>query len=159
MKKFPGRGFRRKERGSAAVEAAIVLPALILFLAVPLFLARIFWYYSVAEKAAHDGARFLSQATRLEIQASSGGAEPAVVGLTKAIVNDELDGIRPGLVGATPSVLCDGLICGGLSIPSTVRVAVQIRIRDEVFGFVTDPLFGGDGLLLTADVTVHYAAQ
>ncbi|MDT1837773.1 pilus assembly protein, partial [Acinetobacter baumannii] len=54
MKKFPGRGFRRKERGSAAVEAAIVLPALILFLAVPLFLARIFWYYSVAEKAAHD---------------------------------------------------------------------------------------------------------
>lgn len=159
MKTLLGRGFRRKEQGSAAVEAAIVLPVLILFLAVPLFLARIFWYYSVAEKAAHDGARFLSQATRLEIQASTGGAEPGVVAVAKAIVNAELDGIRPGLVGATPSVLCDGLVCGGLSIPSTVRVAVQIRIRDDIFGFVTDPLFGEDGLLLTADVTVRYAAQ
>lgn len=153
------RAFRRTEQGSVAIEAAIILPVLILFLAVPLFLARIFWYYSVAEKAAHDGARFLSQATRLEIQASNGGAEPAVAALAKAIVNAELDEIRPGLVGAAPSVLCDGLLCDGLSIPSTVRVAVRIRIRDDIFGFITDPLFGDEGLLLVADVTVRYAGN
>ena len=153
------RGFRRTEQGSVAIEAAIILPVLILFLAVPLFLARIFWYYSVAEKAAHDGARFLSQATRLEIQASAAGAEVAAAALAKAIVNAELDEIRPGLMGATPSVLCDGLVCGGLSIPSTVRVAVQIRVRDDVFGFITNPLFGDEGLLLTADVTVRYAGN
>lgn len=159
MKTSLGRSSRRMERGGIAVEAAIILPVLILFLAVPLFLARIFWYYSVAEKAAHDGARFLSQATRLEMQASTGGAEPAVAALAKAIVNAELNEIRPGLVGASPSVLCDGLVCDGLSLPSTVRVAVRIRIRDDVFGFMTDPLFGEDGLLLTADVTVRYAGN
>lgn len=153
------RGPRRTERGGIAVEAAIVLPALILFLAVPLFLARIFWYYSVAEKAAHDGVRFLSQATRLEIQASTGGAEPAVAGLARAIVNAELAEIRPGLVGASSSILCDGLVCDGLSIPATVRVAVRISIRDDIFAYVTDPLFGEDGLLLTADVTVRYAGN
>ena len=156
--RFLRRG-RRREHGSAAVEAAIMLPVIILFLAVPLFLARVFWYYSVAEKAAHDGARFLSQASRVEMQASNGGAEPGVAVLAKAIVNAELAEIRPGLVGATPSVLCDGLICGGLSVPSTIRVAVQIRVRDDIFGFVTDPLFGEDGLLLTADVTVRYAGN
>ena len=159
MKARFNRGARRAQTGSVAVEAAIILPVLILFLAVPLFMARIFWYYSVAEKAAHDGARFMSQATRMEIQDSTGGAEPAVAALAKAIVNAELDEIRPGLVGVTPSVLCDGLICGGLSIPSTVRVAVQIRVRDDIFGFVTAPLFGEDGLLLVADVTVRYAGN
>uniref|UniRef100_UPI0025888B78 TadE/TadG family type IV pilus assembly protein n=1 Tax=uncultured Massilia sp. TaxID=169973 RepID=UPI0025888B78 len=145
MNTFFLRRHRRKQRGGVAIEAAILLPVIILFLAVPLFLARIFWYYSVAEKAAHDGARFLSQVSRVEIQASSGGAEPGVAALAKAIVNAELAEIRPGLVGATPSVLCDGLMCGGLSVPSMVRVAVQIRVRDDIFGFVTDPFFGEDG--------------
>ncbi|MCD2518364.1 pilus assembly protein [Massilia sp. G4R7] len=159
MNTFFLRRHRRKQRGGVAIEAAILLPVIILFLAVPLFLARIFWYYSVAEKAAHDGARFLSQVSRVEIQASSGGAEPGVAALAKAIVNAELAEIRPGLVGATPSVLCDGLMCGGLSVPSMVRVAVQIRVRDDIFGFVTDPFFGEDGLLLTADVTVRYAGH
>lgn len=159
MNTFFLRRHRRKQRGGVAIEAAILLPVIILFLAVPLFLARIFWYYSVAEKAAHDGARFLSQVSRVEIQASSGGAEPGVAALAKAIVNAELAEIRPGLVGATPSVLCDGLMCGGLSVPSMVRVAVQIRVRDDIFGFVTDPFFGEDGLLLTADVTVRYAGN
>jgi hypothetical protein len=135
------------------------MPLLILFLAVPLFLARIFWYYSVAEKAAHDGARFLSQTSRLEIQASTGGAEPAVAALARAIAEAELDEIRPGLVGAAPAAQCDGLPCNGLSIPTMVRVAVQIRVRDDMFGFVTDPIFGEDGLLLTADVTMRYAGN
>jgi hypothetical protein len=135
------------------------MPLLILFLAVPLFLARIFWYYSVAEKAAHDGARFLSQASRLEIRASTGGAEPAVAALARAIAEAELDEIRPGLVAASHAAQCDGLPCDGMSIPTIVRVAVRIRISDDIFGFVTDPIFGEDGLLLTADVTMRYAGN
>lgn len=153
------RRYQRTERGSVAVEAAIILPVLILFLAVPLFLARIFWYYSVAEKAAHDGARFLSQATRIEIQGSNGGGEPGVAGLARAIANAELEEIRPGLVGASAAPQCDGIPCDGLSIPSTVRMIVRIRVRDQIFGFVTDPLFGEEGLLLTADVTIRYAGH
>ncbi|MBQ5940406.1 MULTISPECIES: TadE/TadG family type IV pilus assembly protein [unclassified Massilia] len=159
MKRSFRRCFRRTEQGSVAVETAIVLPVLILFLAVPFFLARIFWYYSVAEKAAHDGARFLTQASRMEIQASTGGAEPGVAALARAIANAELDEIRPGLVGAAAAAQCDGVPCDGLSIPSMVRVVVRIRVRDEIFGFITDPLFGEDGLLLTADVTMRYAGN
>jgi hypothetical protein len=159
MKTSSTRLFRRTEQGSIAVETAFVLPVLILFLAVPLFLARIFWYYSVAEKAAHDGARFLSQASRLEIQGSTSGNEPGVSGLARSIANAELDGIRPVLVGAAAASQCDGIPCNGLSVPSMVRVVVQIRVRDEILGPITDRYFGEDGLLLTADVTMRYAGN
>jgi Flp pilus assembly protein TadG len=157
MKILSNRFFRQTERGSIAVEAAIVLPVMILFVAAPLFLARLFWYYSVAEKAAHDGVRFLSQATRLEMQASTGGAEPGVSALARSIANTELDGIRPALVGASTTVQCDNVSCDGLSIPSTVRMVVRIRVHDDIFGAITDEYFGEDGLLLTADVTMRYA--
>jgi Flp pilus assembly protein TadG len=159
MKTSSTRLFRRTEQGSIAVETAFVLPVLILFLAVPLFLARIFWYYSVAEKAAHDGARFLSQASRLEIQGSTSGNEPGVSALARSIANAELDGIRPVLVGAAAASQCDGIPCNGLSVPSMVRVVVQIRVRDEILGPITDRYFGEDGLLLTADVTMRYAGN
>lgn len=159
MKKSFTRCVRRPERGGVAVEAAIFLPILIMFLAVPLFLARVFWYYSVAEKAAHDGARFLSQATRVEIQEVAGGGQVAVASLAQAIVDAELEEIRPGLVGAVPTVQCDGRTCGGLSVPSTVRAVIDIRVRDEIFGPLTTPFFGEDGLLLTADVTMRYAGN
>lgn len=159
MKRLAPRFFRRKEQGSVAVEAAIVLPLLILFLAAPLLFARIFWYYNVAQKAAHDSARFLSQATKMEIQASTSGAEPGVAVLARSIANTELDDIRSHLIGASATVLCDGLACDGLSIPSTIRVGVRIRVRDDILGIMTDQFYGADGLLLTADVTMRYAGN
>lgn len=153
------RRLRRSEQGSVAVETALVLPVIIMFLAVPLFLARIFWYYSVAEKAAHDSARFLSQASRIEILGPGQGAKPGVVALAEAIIDAELEEIRPGLVATAPTILCEGYTCAGLNVPADVRVAVQIRVRDEIFGPITDPIFGEDGLLLTADVTMAYAGN
>jgi hypothetical protein len=159
MKTLATRFFRRTEQGSVAVEAALILPVLILFLAAPLFVARVFWYYSVAEKAAHDSARFLSSASRVEIQASTSGAEPSVTALAKSIADDELEGIRPALVGASVTPQCDFAACDGLSVPQSVRVVVRMRIRDDVFGFITDQYFGEDGLLLTAAVTMRYAGN
>lgn len=159
MKTFSTRLFRRTERGSVAVETAIILPVLLLFLAAPLFFARIFWYYSVAEKAAHDGARFLSQATKLEMQASTAGSEPGVAVLARAIANAEVDDIRTQLAGTAAASQCDGIPCNGLSIPSIVRVVVQIRVRDDILGLLTNEYYGEDGLLLTADVTMRYAGN
>lgn len=159
MKTSFTRYFRRTEQGSVAVEMAFVLPILIIFVAVPFFLARIFWFYSVAEKAAHDSARFLSQTSRVEILGPGNGAKPGVVGLAEAIIDAELAEIRPGLVGSAPTILCEGYTCDGLSVPADIRVAIRIRIRDEVFGPFTDAIFGEDGLLLTADVTMRYAGN
>ena len=142
------------------METVLCLPLLILFLVVPLFLARAFWYYSVAQKAAHDGARFLANATQLEMVLAdgAGGSDLPIAGLAEAIVNAELDEIKPALVRYTITALCDGDACGG-QVPQTVRVSVRLWLRDDIFGVFTSEYFGEDALLLQARVTMRYVGN
>lgn len=151
------RAIRRTEQGSVAVEAAILLPVLIVFIFVPFFLARVFWYYSVAEKAAHDAARFLSTASSQEMLDTSNPLTPASV-LAMAIAHAELDEIKPVLKTKIVSVTCEGMLCAGQNT-EWIRGTVQIGIHDDTFGAFTDELFGENGLTLTADVTMRYAGN
>lgn len=150
---------RRRVRGSAAVEMALILPALIAFMAAPLFLARVFWFYSVAEKAAHDAARFLSAASPLEMQDTSASPFSPVTLLATAIADAELAEIAPSLHLKVVSITCDGMYCAGQGVPQYVRASVQIRVHDDILGPITDPFFGAGGLQLTADVTMRYAGN
>lgn len=161
MKTLPLMAARRRQRGGVAVEMAIVLPLLVLFLALPLFFGRVFWYYSVAQKAAHDAARYLSAATQSEIRgAGATGGETATAALARAIVNEELASIRPGIAEWTITVLCDTDTCG-LAVPQTIRVSIRMIVRDDIFDFYTSQFYGEDGygLLLKADVTMRYVGN
>lgn len=151
---------KRTEKGSIAVETIFCLPLLILFLVVPLFLARIFWYYSVAQKAAHDGATFLANVPRTEIVAAEGsdGSPLPVALLAQSIVNAEIDEIKPGLVRYTVSALCDLDTCG-FEVPKTIRVSVRLSMRDEIFPAFTTELFGEDPFPLEARVTMQYVGD
>jgi len=151
---------KRAEKGSIAVETIFCLPLLILFLVVPLFLARVFWYYSVAQKAAHDSATFLATAAQLEMILPEGADEEplAIAALAKDIVNAELDEIKPGLVRHTVQVSCDGDICG-IEVPKIIRVSVRLSMRDEIFPAFTTELFGEDPLLIEARVTMRYVGD
>jgi Flp pilus assembly protein TadG len=152
---------RHSERGGVAVEAAILLPILILFLAVPLFFARVFWYYSVAQKAAHDAARFLATASQVEMMTlGANDGDAAVAVLAKAIVLAETEEIRPMLDGRTILVQCDQNVCGW-AVPQTVRVSVRLRVSDNFLGSLTDDYYkvDGKGLNLTADVSMGYAGK
>jgi TadE-like protein len=151
---------KRAEKGSIAVETIFCLPLLILFLVVPLFLARVFWYYSVAQKAAHDSATFLANAAQLEMILPDGSDDVSLplAALAKEIVHAELDEIKPGLVRNTVTVLCDGDACGG-EVPKTIRVSVRLWMRDEIFPAFTTELFGEDPLLIEARVTMRYVGD
>ena len=70
------------QRGIAAVEMAIVLMALVAFLTMPVFFARYFWCYSVAQKAAQDAARFMSTVPLVEIKSAAMVAEAVTVAKT-----------------------------------------------------------------------------
>jgi hypothetical protein len=150
----------RAEKGGIAVETVLCLPLLILFLAFPLFLARIFWYYSVAEKAAHDGARFLSNAPQYEIVAAAGtgGEELPAALLAKGIAHAEMDEIKAALDWFSITAQCDGDDCG-FAVPQTVRVSVRLRMRDNVLGPFTSEFFGDGPLLLEARVTMRYVGN
>jgi hypothetical protein len=150
---------RQREQGSVTIEMAFSLTILTLFLAVPLFFAQVFWYYSVAQKAAHDAARFLSTASRLEMATlGTGDSDAPVSALAKQIALAETDEIRPMLDARTIVVQCDLTQCGW-SVPQTVRVQVRIRISDKILGAITDEFTNGQGINLTADSTMNYAGN
>lgn len=164
------RAFRRRvQRGSITVEFAIIVPILIVLLTVPLFFARVFWYYSVGQKAAHDAARFLSTATQAEIRTTGpGNGEANVASIARWIAQTETEALLPVMTPLWINVEC-GVPTGsagfityvpcGLSVPQTVRVYLTMRMFDNIFPEFTYHFFGEDGLILTADVTMRYAGN
>lgn len=144
----------QRARGAVAVEMAIILPVLILLLTSLVFFARIFWYYSVIQKAAHDTTRFLATATQVEMRTT--GAPIAVV--AKSIAEAETEVLNTEVDAIAIDVQCNFASCG-FAVPTTVRTVIQMQMRDTIFGPITSAFYGEDGLLLTADVTMRYAGN
>lgn len=147
---------RQTERGSAAVEAAAVLPILVFILAAVLFVARYFWYYTAAEKAAHDAARYLATVSQREIKTpGSGGGGPAVLQIAHDIAWQETSEIKsdyPPFI----SVDCKPQPCSGFNVPTKIRVFIQVPVTDPFFSAFTSDFAGEEGFLLTTDVTMPY---
>jgi Flp pilus assembly protein TadG len=98
---------RRNEDGSIAVEAALVLPILVLFLGLPsIVLAFYYRQYSAAQKAAHDAAIYLSTAPRLEFTTPGLDTNFVANTVAKKIVAKELEGIVPKDVSVSPYITC-----------------------------------------------------
>lgn len=151
--------WRRPAKGSVAVEMAIILPIFLLLLAVPLYLGRIFWFYSVGQKAAHDAARYLSTVTQAEMRTPGGGFDEAKVAATaRWIAQQELEGILPFSDGILIEVQCNGGTCGS-AVPTTVHVGVKITLHDALLGDMTTPLLGNTNLVLLGNVTLRYAGD
>jgi Flp pilus assembly protein TadG len=147
-----------RQRGVAAVELAIILPILVALLAVPLFFGRVLWHYSVAQKAAHDAARYLSSVPQTEMKSEA--RITAVVEVARDIYTEEVAELNPGPFAPTLTILCGSYACAGLSAPDTVRVSVQMRVRDIFFAPFTQSFTDEEGgIVLTADVTMPYVGK
>lgn len=145
------------QRGVAAMELALILPILLIVLAVPLFFGRVFWHYTVAQKAAHDAARYF--ATVPVTQMRNPNQVGYAVEVARAITAEVTADLNPGPYPPVITVLCDGHICDGFSAPTKVNVIVRISMHDEIFPFITDAYLGGLGLPLTTEVTMRYAGE
>lgn len=151
--------FRRSAKGSVAVEMAFVLPIFLLLLAVPLFFARVFWFYSVGQKAAHDATRFLSTATQAEIRTSGGGFNEAkVAAVARWIAQQELEEILPFTDGILIDVQCNSGSCG-LNVPSTVHVGIQIGVHDNILDSLSSKYLGRTDTVLIGNVTMRYVGS
>lgn len=141
---------RRAHGGVAAVEFAILLPLLVILLGAPLFIGRILWHYTVAQKAAHDAARYLSSVSEAEIKTPA--LAPAAVAVARDIANAELADLNPGPYPPSVTITCDAALCDGYSVPTTVRVIVRMEMHDPFFA----TQYAGDGLLISADVQMSF---
>lgn len=151
--------FRKSATGSVAVEMAAILPLFLLFLVVPLFFARIFWFYSVGQKAAHDATRFLSTATQAEMRTPGGGfSEARVAAIARWIAQEELQEILPFTEGILIDVQCNTGACGAVT-PQTVHVGIQITLHDNFLGNLTSAYIGSTDMVLVGDVTMRYVGR
>jgi hypothetical protein len=143
----------RRQRGVAAVEAAIVLPILILFLTFPIFFARCYWHYTAAQKAAQDAARYLSTVPAQEMRSKKLAKAAAAIALE--IAQKEIAELAPGTTIDDPQVYCDESLCGTFpgKLPGTVHVLLNFGVVDNIFGVVDT---GRYGFQITADVTMPY---
>jgi Flp pilus assembly protein TadG len=150
----PGRKNGRKERGVAAVELALIFPVLLIFLLFPIFFGRVYWHYTVAQKAAQDAARYMSSVPAQEMRSRtlSQAAANVAIDITRA----ELAELAPGSVIGDAVIQCGTLPCGSRTglVPATVRVVVTFKIFDTFFGVVDTGRYGWD---ITADITMNYA--
>jgi Tfp pilus assembly protein PilW len=148
---------RRSQRGIALIELAVILPVILLLLTVPLFVGRVCWHYTAAQKAAHDAARYMSEVPLNDMKNSARAGFAAA--LARDIAEAELSDLNPGPSPMSVLIQCDGISCDGLSTPTTVRAVVRVAMFDNVFPAFTAGLVGDDGLLLTADVSMRYVAN
>lgn len=150
----------RSQHGIAAVEFAVILPVLMLVIAITLLFGRLFLHYTVAQKAAHDAAIMLANATVLEISTSrSDGADVGVATLAKAVAAEEITELNPGMVAPRVEVYCDADACIGGAVPIEIRVLVRMKLSDIFFGGFTDLVGGNQGVWIRADVRMPYVGN
>jgi hypothetical protein len=160
--------FRRKprgrERGSVAVECVTVLPVLFLLLSAMLFFGRVFWHYTVAEKAAHDAAGFLARTTLREIKTPNGG-EVAVALVAAKIAQEELKELNPG-GGVFVTISCyvgepDSYWdrCYGIDLPKKVMARVTVSINDPFLDAFTSEFTNGEPIILRAVMATDYVGN
>lgn len=89
------------QRGVAAVELAIILPILVVLLALPFYFGRLFWHYTVAEKAAHDAALYLSSIPVTEMKSQARIA--SIIDVAKQIYDVVVAELNPGDYPPTPT--------------------------------------------------------
>lgn len=147
---------RRRQRGVAAVELALVMPMLVVLLTFPIFFARFCWHYTVAQKAAQDAARYLSQVSAQEMRSQT--LSRAAAAVATEIVRTEVGELAPGAPIGDPEVHCDQNICGfrGGSVPETVRVSVYVSFFDTFFGAVDTGRYGWP---INAEITMRYVGN
>jgi hypothetical protein len=148
-----------RERGSVAVEFALLFVlVLVPLLAGALFFGRFFWHYTVAEKAAHDAARFLATASPTELKTVGPSGEAAILGAAKALAQAEISELNPSpTYPPLVYVYCDAGPClpfPTAPLPQKVSVYVTMSVQDPFLSGLT-ALFSGDGndLAIQIDAT------
>ena len=153
-----------RTKGSIAVECAIVLPILLLLISGMLFFARVFWCYTVAQKAAHDGARFLATTTLREIMPSSPGAVVPAALVAQKIAIDEVAELTPGNP-VSVEVQCYNVgsprwsSCLAYYTPQKVLVSVTVSVTDDIFAPFTTDFTDGRPITFTTVMATDYVGN
>ncbi len=163
---------RQNQRGSVAIEFAILLPTILIpLLAGALFFGRFFWHYTVAEKAAHDAVRFIAAASPTEMKTLctiSIYKDSCIVMAAMTVATKEMAELHPSDDDNNSPriwVYCDDGGCPTDSTspaPKTVSVAIRMGVDDPFLAAFTWFFTGGGGPLsipISVAARSHYAGN
>jgi uncharacterized protein (UPF0333 family) len=146
----------KRQRGSVAIELALLFPVLLMFVALPIFYSRCLWHYTVAQKAAQDAARYVATLPKTEM--TSPALAIAAAARAVEIAKREIAELAPGSDIIGPVVNCDNTDCGFLSpagtLPTTVRVHLYFTMSDPWFDI---ELYSE--IAINATVTMNYVGS
>ena len=162
----------KRQRGSAAVEAALIIPLILvpLFAFILLF-GRYFWYYTVAQKTAHDAALYLASAPLADIRSNNASD------LAKRIIEWETADLDPVTLSNPPSIECRFRVPAHLPPPKSsiqtfpcsstnnnaklafVRVSLYMPVSDPFLSPLTAAAVGSNGLSILAAAEMGYVAR
>jgi len=153
---IPGCLGERRQRGLAAIEFALCLPVLVALLVLPVFFARAFWHYTMAQKAAQNAARYLAGASAADLGAPD--APHAASKIAREIVQRQIAEMSQDAVVSGIDVACDESSCAGTpegKLPATVRVSFQVTMSEP--GGLAG--FGWFDLPINASYTLRHAGN
>lgn len=156
----------KRQRGSVAVEASLIITLILIpLLAFILLFGRYFWYYTVAQKAVHDATLYLASAPLADIRSN------AASGLARRIIESEtadLDTSTASTLAFTTecwfripanSANVAPFPCATNAVLAVVRVSVSMTVTDPFLSPFTQPTVGSDGFSIIAAAGMRYAGR
>jgi Flp pilus assembly protein TadG len=148
---------RRRQAGAAAIELALLLPIMLVFLTIPIFYARCFWHYTAAQKAAQNATLYLSTVSAAEMRSKKLAKAAGDVAIQ--IAKMQIAELAPGSEIDEPQAYCDDVLCGSKTagtLPTTVRVYFTFSMFDNLFNIVET---GRYGIPITATFKTRYVGN
>jgi hypothetical protein len=157
----------KRQDGSVAVEAALVISLILVpLMAFVLLFGRYFWYYTIARKASHDGALVMATAPLPDIRSQ------AASGLAANVIRSETGDVDD----ATLATLATTTECWyripanapflspfGCNIitstPVFVRTTVALAVTDPFLAPLTRSILGDAPLAISAQASVRYVGR
>lgn len=156
----------QRQRGSVAVEAALIITFILLPLfAFTLFFGRYFWYYTVAQKAVHDATLYLASAPLADLRSNNAAA------LSEDIIGSGLSDMdQTTLATKGLSIGCFYRIpanaqflslfpCSTNATPVVVRASLSMTVTDPLLSPFTGPIAGYEGISILAGATMRYVGR
>lgn len=164
MKYLSRRVISRNQKGSVAIEAALTISLILVpLLFFVLLFGRYFWYYTVAQKAAHDASLYFATAPVADITSNNARE------IARKIMDDGLADIDPTTRSTGgfdmfclfptpyPGIVSPGFCSDGR--PAAVKAHITMTVSDPFLSPITESVVGHEGLPIKAGVTLPYVGR
>lgn len=166
--RYHGRPLRpQREEGSVAVEAALVISLILVpLLAFIMLFGRYFWYYTMAQKAAHDATLIMATSPLADVRsfAASGLAASAI---NRGIA--DMDAKTRSTLGITTECwfrfpanapFLQPFACNFASVtPALVRTTVAVSVTDPFLAPIINQTLGDGILQIGTQSSVRYVGR